>query len=89
LVRHNLNFEKSDYSDVNNGICTTSVWCIFCYGTGLRRHRASGIDPRIDIKTCSRCKGRKRIWVRKGSDLERAGSSIVPGLYPGIRKSKR
>ena len=67
---------------------TESVWCAFCYGSGLRRHRSSGLDPRITIKSCTRCKGRKRLWVAKGTELHILGLKIIPGLFPGIRKSK-
>jgi hypothetical protein len=75
---------------IKSDACTESVWCAFCYGSGLRRHRDENkIDPRITIKTCTRCKGRKRLWVPKDTELYHLGKDVIAGLYPGIRKTKR
>lgn len=76
-----------DYTTTFDSAFTSTTWCIWCYGTGLRRIAHSN-SPRVEIKTCSRCKGRKKIWVKEGSELHKAGEKIVPGLYPGIRKTK-
>ena len=78
----------NEYKNVTSGVYTESVWCPFCFGLGLRRHRASGMDPRVQVKTCTRCKGRKKIWVQKYSELWEKSRRFVPGLGPGIRKSK-
>ena len=62
-----------------------SAWCIFCYGSGLRRKRQTrgyGLDPRITIETCTRCKGRKRLWYIPGTSEHIKSTKIIPGLWP-------
>ena len=83
-----IEYDTTDYSRFNNGICTISCWCLFCFGSGLRRHRSHSIDPRITIKTCARCHGARRLFVRKDSQFHKKSIGITPGLWPGIRKSK-
>lgn len=88
MVRLDPSSWNQDYNWGKSEAHTIPTWCVWCYGTGLRRHRSHSIDPRVTIKTCNRCKGRKKIWVREGSNLHKAGESFTPGLYPGLRKSK-
>lgn len=66
------------------GVCTESVWCPFCYGTGLTRKRLGrkDLDPRITIERCIRCKGMRRIWVNKDSSLYKKAKNLVIGLWP-------
>jgi len=65
---------------------TKSVWCTFCFGTGYYRARAHNIkanmDPRITIKLCQHCKGRKRFWVTPGSETDKKSKQVVAGLWP-------
>ena len=54
-----------------------SVHCPACVGRGLRRHRSTGVIPHIQIKTCTKCKGRGKIWVARGSELHLKGQQVV------------
>lgn len=67
-----------------SNVHSESVWCPFCYGSGQMRRRLGrkNLDPRIEIVPCSRCKGKRRVWVKKGSQLYKKAIDIVPGLWP-------
>ena len=67
---NNPRFSKDKAHDV-------SVHCPACVGRGLRRHRSTGVIPHIQIKTCTKCKGRGKIWVARGSELHLKGQQVV------------
>ncbi len=79
--------EKAEYNPfAKTNVHTKRVWCTFCFGTGQYRARAHNIkanmDPRITIKLCQHCKGRKKIWITPGGKMDREAKQIVPGLWP-------
>lgn len=75
--------EKQDYNPfARTNFHTKSVWCTFCYGSGYYRARSHSLDPHITIKLCQHCKGRRRIWIRAGTDMDKEAKQIIPGLWP-------
>ncbi len=79
--------KNQDYNPFNvDGIHTKRVWCWYCNGSGGYRARSHpehrDMDPRITIKLCQHCKGRRRIWVTPNSEADKKGSSVIPGLAP-------
>jgi len=77
---------KQDYNPfAKTNVHTKSVHCTYCYGSGGYRARSHPLtkymDPRITIKLCQHCKGRGRVWVRPGSEMDKKSQQIVAGLW--------
>lgn len=85
------NRDKKEYSIfAKSKIFSENVWCPFCYGSGSMRRRKGrkNLDPRIEIIICTRCKGMRRVWAMRNSKLWKKAMQVVPGIWPGMRKSK-
>ena len=79
--------KNQEYNPFNkDGIHTKRVWCWFCNGSGGYRARSHpelrDMDPRITIKLCQHCKGRKKIWITPGGKMDKEAKQIVPSLWP-------
>jgi len=79
-----------DYGFIKTKEFTKSMWCPFCYGSGMVRQRTAGVIPRIKIHHCHKCAGRRRIWVRPGSKIEKMSNQRGGlGFYPGVGKHNK
>ncbi len=94
MIHQYPNSDNQDYNPfAKHGAHTKRTWCWFCNGSGGYRARSHperrDMDPRITIKLCQHCKGRKRIWVTPGSEADKKGSAVIPGLAPNTRDHVR